>query len=123
MLWRRSSPARATTNSEFLEVGSCRKSSGTAHARRAADDLARHGDGYLGWPETAPVDALIISCAPDHGPPALLDQLKDGGRMIIPLGESGDQTLSLLRKRGHTLQQDAALPLRFVPMTGTGANC
>ncbi|WP_366522228.1 hypothetical protein [Candidatus Accumulibacter sp. ACC003] len=76
----------------------------------------------LGGPEAAPFDAIIVTCARDHGPPALLDQLKDGGRMSIPVGESGDQTLSLLSKRGHTLQQDAVVPLRFVPITGTGAN-
>lgn len=100
-------------------------------ARRAGNDLARlgygnvrlrHGDGYQGWPEAAPFDAIIVTCAPDHVPQPLLDQLKDGGRMIIPVGGSGDQRLFLLRKRGDRLEQEAVLPVRFVPMTGSAAN-
>ena len=99
-----------------------------ALARRAEDDLrrlgyrnvqVRHGDGYQGWPEAAPFDAIIVTCAPDHVPQALVDQLKDGGRMVIPVGEFGDQNLFLLRKRGNRLEREAILPVRFVPMTGT----
>jgi len=96
-------------------------------ARRAASDLARlgydnvklrYGDGYKGWPEAAPFDAIIVTCAPDHVPKPLIDQLRDGGRMIIPVGERGDQMLYLLKKHGSTLQREAVLPVRFVPMTG-----
>lgn len=96
-------------------------------AKRAAADLARlgygnvrvrHGDGYQGWPEAAPFDAIIVTCAPEHVPQPLLEQLKDGGRMIIPVGEHHDQQLYLLSKRGGQLQRDAVLPVRFVPMTG-----
>ena len=96
-------------------------------ARRAEADLARlgydnikvrHGDGYQGWPEAAPFDAIIVTCAPDHVPQALVDQLKVGGRMIIPVGELDEQNLFLLRKRGNSLQREAVLPVRFVPMTG-----
>ena len=96
-------------------------------ARRAASDLSRlgygnvrvrHGDGYRGWPEAAPFDAIIVTCAPDHVPQALVDQLRDGGRMVIPVGEADSQNLFLLRKRGRQLQRDAVLPVRFVPMTG-----
>jgi protein-L-isoaspartate(D-aspartate) O-methyltransferase len=76
------------------------------------------GDGYKGWPEHAPFDIVIVTCAPDHVPPALADQLKEGGRMIIPVGGPGDQELYLLEKQHGTLQRRAVSPVRFVPMTG-----
>ncbi len=97
-------------------------------ALRAESDLARlgygnifvrAGDGYLGWPEAAPFDAVIVTCAPDHVPQPLVDQLRDGGRMIIPVGaQGGAQELVLLIKRGTALERQAVLPVRFVPMTG-----
>jgi protein-L-isoaspartate(D-aspartate) O-methyltransferase len=80
--------------------------------------LVRAGDGYLGWPDAAPFDAIIVTCAPDKVPQPLIEQLKDGGRMIIPIGETWEQQLVLLRKRGQRLEQTAVLPVRFVPMTG-----
>jgi len=76
------------------------------------------GDGYKGWPDKAPFDAIIVTCAPEHVPRPLIDQLKDGGRMIIPVGEREVQNLILLSKRGGGLEQSAVLPVRFVPMTG-----
>jgi protein-L-isoaspartate(D-aspartate) O-methyltransferase len=82
----------------------------------------RHGDGYQGWPEAAPFDAIIVTAAPDHVPQPLVDQLKDGGRMVIPVGELASQTLYLLRKRGDKLEREAVLPVRFVPLTGPGAH-
>ena len=94
-------------------------------ARRAAADLhrlgyanvhVRFGNGYAGWPEQAPFDRIIVTCAPEEVPAPLVDQLKDGGRMIIPVGGSGLQHLILLRKRGHHLHQESILPVRFVPM-------
>lgn len=79
----------------------------------------RVGDGYLGWPEAAPFDAIIVTCAPGHVPQPLVEQLKDGGRMIIPVGpEGGAQELHVLRKDGGKVRQTAVLPVRFVPMTG-----
>jgi protein-L-isoaspartate(D-aspartate) O-methyltransferase len=96
-------------------------------ARRAEADLkrlgytnvmVRAGDGYQGWPEAAPFDAIIVTCAPDHVPQPLLDQLKEGGRMIIPVGPRGDQELYVLRKKGDKVEKHAVLPVRFVPMTG-----
>ena len=96
-------------------------------AKRAATDLqrlgytnvqVRAGDGYKGWPEAAPFDAIIVTCAPEKVPQPLIDQLKDGGRMIIPIGPMWDQKLVLLRKHGNKLEQRAVLPVRFVPMTG-----
>lgn len=97
-------------------------------ARRAEADLrrlsftnvtVRAGDGYQGWPEEAPFDAIIVTCAPTAVPPALVEQLKDGGRLIIPVGdiETG-QELILLRKRGSRIERQHVLPVRFVPMTG-----
>jgi protein-L-isoaspartate(D-aspartate) O-methyltransferase len=76
------------------------------------------GDGYKGWPESAPFDAITVTCAPDHVPQPLVDQLKEGGRMIIPVGGFGDQQLYLLEKKNGELQRRAVLPVRFVPMTG-----
>src|SRR5437899_123183 len=77
----------------------------------------RAGDGYKGWPEAAPFDGIIVTCAPDHIPKPLIEQLKEGGRMIVPVGEWYDQKLYLLRKNGGRLEQKAVLPVRFVPMT------
>jgi protein-L-isoaspartate(D-aspartate) O-methyltransferase len=76
------------------------------------------GDGYKGWQEYAPFDAVIVTCAPDHVPQPLIDQLKEGGRMIIPVGSFGYQELYLLEKKNGELQRRAVLPVRFVPMTG-----
>jgi protein-L-isoaspartate(D-aspartate) O-methyltransferase len=79
----------------------------------------RIGDGYLGWEEHAPYDAIIVTCAPDHIPPPLVDQLADGGRMVIPVGHQGyTQNLTLVEKRGDEVHQTAIIPVLFVPMTG-----
>ena len=80
--------------------------------------LIRAGDGYKGWPEHAPFDAIIVTCAPDHVPQPLLDQLKEGGRMIMPVGRQGDQELCILRREANQVKKSAVLPVRFVPMTG-----
>jgi len=74
------------------------------------------GDGYKGWPEAAPFDAIIVTCAPDRVPQPLVDQLKDGGRMVIPVGDRIAQELYLLEKKNGQLKQSATLPVRFVPM-------
>jgi len=96
-------------------------------AQRAATNLqrlgytnvqVRAGDGYKGWPEAAPFDAIIVTCAPEKVPQPLIDQLKDGGRMIIPVGPMSNQELVLLRKHANQLEQRAVLPVQFVPMTG-----
>jgi protein-L-isoaspartate(D-aspartate) O-methyltransferase len=76
------------------------------------------GDGYKGWPEHAPFDAVIVTCAPNHIPQALVDQTKDGGRVIIPVGPAGNQELYLLEKQNDQLRQKSVTPVRFVPMTG-----
>lgn len=76
----------------------------------------RIGDGYAGWPEEAPFDAILVTCAPTKVPGPLADQLKEGGRMVIPVGESWVQELVILTKKGGRLEQQAILPVRFVPM-------
>ena len=76
----------------------------------------RVGDGYQGWPEEAPFDAIIVTCAPDKVPSPLVDQLKDDGRMVIPVGERFAQHLYLLEKKNGQLKESATLPVRFVPM-------
>jgi protein-L-isoaspartate(D-aspartate) O-methyltransferase len=79
------------------------------------------GDGYQGWPEVAPFDAIIVTCAPDKVPEPLAAQLKDGGRMVIPVGSGLEQQLYLLEKNDGQLDQRAILPVRFVPMAGEAA--
>tara|TARA_Y100001934_G_scaffold185282_1_gene218818 strand:+ start:10765 stop:11040 length:276 start_codon:yes stop_codon:yes gene_type:complete len=81
--------------------------------------FVRAGDGYAGWPEKAPFDAVIVTCAPDAIPPRLVEQLKDGGRMVIPVGpDGGVQELVLVRKIDGKVVGENILPVRFVPMTG-----
>lgn len=102
-----------------------------ALGKQAAEDLkrlgftnvkTRIGDGYAGWPEAAPFDAIIVTCAPDQIPKPLVDQLKEGGRMIIPVGpERGRQNLYLMQKTDGKVTPVAVLPVRFVPMTGEAA--
>lgn len=74
------------------------------------------GDGYLGWQEYAPFDAIIVTCAPTQVPSNLKKQLKEGGRMVIPVGSSYRQNLVLLRKVNNQLLEEKILPVRFVPM-------
>lgn len=79
----------------------------------------RHGDGYFGWEDFAPFDAIIVTCAANHIPPPLLNQLKEGGRLIIPLGSTlYYQTLALVTKVKGKPEVKHVLGVRFVPMTG-----
>lgn len=75
----------------------------------------RTGDGYEGWPEHAPFDIMIVTCAPEEMPRALVDQLREGGRMILPLG-GFSQRLVILRKKDGQIVQEADIAVRFVPM-------
>jgi len=77
----------------------------------------RHGDGYLGWPEAAPFDAIIVTAAPPRIPEKLIGQLVPGGRMIVPVGDYY-QELVLVEKEDGQIRQSTLLPVRFVPMTG-----
>jgi protein-L-isoaspartate(D-aspartate) O-methyltransferase len=78
------------------------------------------GDGYKGWLDEAPFDAIIVTCAPEKVPQPLVDQLKDGGRMVIPVGERFAQQLYLLEKKNGQLKESVTLPVRFVPMLREG---
>ena len=79
----------------------------------------KYGDGYFGWNEQAPFDAIIITAAANHIPPPLIKQLKEGGRLIVPLGSTiYFQTLTLATKRKGELDVEQVCPVAFVPMTG-----
>jgi len=95
-------------------------------AERARETLAeqgyrnvhvRHGNGYLGWPEHAPFDRIMVTAAPDEVPPSLVEQLKPGGLMAIPVG-TVSQELRILRRTATGVETLETLPVRFVPMTG-----
>ncbi len=94
-------------------------------ARRAAETLARlgyrvhlrNGDGYRGWPEAAPFDAIVVTAAPPRVPPALVAQLAPGGRLVIPVGED-EQELQVLRRGPSGIETRHVVPVRFVPMVG-----
>ena len=79
----------------------------------------KFGDGYLGWPERAPFDAIIVTAGADHVPPPLMEQLKPGGRIVIPVGElTGRQSLLLIEKNvDGTITQRQVAPVAFVPLT------
>ena len=96
-------------------------------AERAAAELAalgyervtvRTGDGYRGWPDAAPFDAIVVTAAPDHVPQALLDQLAPGGRLVIPVGGRGDQSLRRFVREKDGIREEVLYGVRFVPMTG-----
>ncbi|MCG6188804.1 protein-L-isoaspartate(D-aspartate) O-methyltransferase [Maribellus maritimus] len=78
--------------------------------------IPKTGDGYKGWPEYAPFDAIIVTCSPTHIPEPLKEQLAEGGRMIIPVGKSYTQQLVLLEKKKGKIKEKKILPVRFVPM-------
>ncbi len=85
--------------------------------------MVKHADGYYGWEEHAPFDAIVVTAATPHIPPPLIEQLKDGGRMIIPVGSRFRvQQLVLVEKRKGEITTRNMLPVRFVPFTrGAGA--
>ncbi|MCX8118192.1 MAG: protein-L-isoaspartate(D-aspartate) O-methyltransferase [Desulfobacterota bacterium] len=94
-------------------------------ARRLLQELGypniqvKAGDGYLGWPEAAPFDAIIVTCAPDHIPVPLIEQLKEGGRLVLPVGTHA-QELKKVIKRSGKIETIDVIPVIFVPMTGEG---
>jgi protein-L-isoaspartate(D-aspartate) O-methyltransferase len=93
-------------------------------AKRALERLkyknvhVKVGDGFLGWPEQAPFDKIIVTCSPEKVPVPLVEQLKEGGRMVIPVGERYQQVLYLMKKVNGKLEQEILRPTLFVPMTG-----
>lgn len=78
--------------------------------------MVRHGDGYLGWPERAPFDRILLTAAPPKIPQALIDQLKVGGRLVAPEGEGTQVIVILDKKPDGSLQRRASIPVLFVPM-------
>ncbi len=85
--------------------------------RLGYDVTVRHGDGYAGWPEQAPFDAIIVTAAPTKIPPPLREQLEVGGRLVIPVGKYFQSLVRVTRtKEGY--RREEVLPVRFVPMTG-----
>ncbi len=77
----------------------------------------RAEDGYFGWPEAAPFQGIMVTAAPDHIPPALVEQLAEGGRLVLPVGEDNQKLLRITRQ-GKETRIDTLLLVRFVPMTG-----
>ena len=94
-----------------------------AGARRILHELGygnvnvRTGNGYLGWAERAPFDAIIVTAAPDHVPPALVEQLAVNGRMVIPVGTTNQEMMIITKTREGVIHR-RTIPVRFVPMTG-----
>lgn len=92
------------------------RAAATLHRLGYTNVYTRVGDGYKGWPEAAPFDAIVVTCSPQSVPQPLIDQLKEGGRMIIPVGSFNKQELVLLQKHDGRLDQQSVLPIHFVPM-------
>jgi protein-L-isoaspartate(D-aspartate) O-methyltransferase len=78
----------------------------------------RLGDGFRGWPEEAPFDAILLTAAPPGIPPPLLAQLKPGGRMVLPMGDASQTLLVVVKHADGSYEQTPIMPVRFVPMTG-----
>lgn len=81
----------------------------------------QHADGYEGWPEHAPFDAIVVTAAPGHIPPPLLEQLAQGGRLVMPVGET-EQRLVVIRRTPTGYEEQQSILVRFVPMTGQAEN-
>ncbi len=94
-----------------------RRATATLRALGYSRVVVRAGDGYLGWPEAAPFDAIIVTAAPDHIPQPLVDQLKIGGRLVIPVGDYYQELLQCV-KTPEGLPCTSVIPVRFVPLTG-----
>jgi len=85
-------------------------------SKRYRNIYIKIGDGYQGWPEAAPFDAIVVTCSPEKVPAPLAAQLKEGGRMVIPVGEAGAQELVVLTKKNGRLERHGSVPVGFVPM-------
>ena len=80
--------------------------------------IVHHGDGSLGWPDAAPYDAIMVTAAAPNVPPPLIEQLREGGRLIIPVGRYWQQELELWTKGKVSIEKKAVLPVAFVPLKG-----
>ena len=113
--------ARLAGNVYSIEIHAGLAAQAAALLRRLgfANVEIRRGDGYFGWPEQAPFDAIIVTCAAGKIPEPLFEELKEGGRLVIPVGETdGVQTLIRLRKINGQKRIEEITAVRFVPMTG-----
>jgi protein-L-isoaspartate(D-aspartate) O-methyltransferase len=113
--------ARLTDEVYSIEIVEELYKSATERLERLGFDNVRtkHGDGYYGWEEHAPYDAVIVTAAPDHIPQPLVGQLADGGRLVIPVGPQGAfQTLWLIEKHGEEVVSKSIMGCVFVPLTG-----
>jgi protein-L-isoaspartate(D-aspartate) O-methyltransferase len=112
----------AALASEVFSVEFHAELAGTASQRLDALDVhnvhIRVGDGHQGWPEAAPFERILATCRDADIPPSLIDQLADGGRLLMPVGDGDEQTLTLLTREGTTLRRFQLYPVRFVPMLG-----
>lgn len=95
-----------------------RKAKATLRRLKYDNVHAKVGDGFKGWPEHAPFNKIIVTCSPEAPPKPLIDQLAEGGLMVIPAGQRYQQTLYLLRKKNGKMYAEALRPTLFVPMTG-----
>jgi protein-L-isoaspartate(D-aspartate) O-methyltransferase len=93
------------------------RASATLAALGYTNVVVRHGDGYLGWPERAPFDGILVTAAPDHVPQPLVDQLAVGGRLVLPVGRFF-QEMTIVTKTPQGLRRRTTIPVLFVPMTG-----
>ncbi len=109
--------ARQVYTVEIVEALAERAREDLQRLRLAPNVRFRVGDGYGGWPEEAPFDAIIVTAAPPDVPEPLQEQLKVGGRLVIPVGE-GVQQLRTLIRRPDGFEEEARVAVRFVPMTG-----
>ena len=91
---------------------------GTLQRLGYANVHTRIGDGYKGWPEAAPFDAIIVTAAPPQVPKPLLDQLRVGGKLVVPEGSSWQDLTVYTRQKDGSFHKETVLPVRFVPMTG-----
>ncbi len=98
------------------------KSAGALLQELGYDNVeVRHGDGYYGWPDAGPFDSIVVTAAASYIPPPLIEQLKEGGRMIIPVGSPlrTQQLMLVEKKEGGEVQTRSLMPVRFVPFTRT----
>jgi protein-L-isoaspartate(D-aspartate) O-methyltransferase len=109
----------ASVDTIEIHPGLARRAAATLERLGYSNVHVRAGDGFFGWPEEAPFDAVIVTAAAPEVPPALFAQLREGGRLVIPLGDpSASQRLTVVTKRQGKPRVERVLDVRFVPMTG-----
>ncbi len=113
--------ARIAASVDTIEINAtlARQAASTLERLGLANVHVRAGDGFFGWPEDAPFDAIVVTAAAPEVPPALFTQLAEGGRLVIPIGDVQTyQRLTVVTKRNGQPRIEQVLDVRFVPMTG-----